>query len=316
MRFAEVVPGPLAGQRLDRVVSMVAGCSRSTAATWITDGLVTVNGAVAAVRSVRLVVDDAVVIDAPDAVETVLAADPTVEVAVVYADDDVLVVDKPAGLVVHPGAGHVDGTLVQGLLARFPELAGVGDADRPGIVHRLDRGTSGLLMVARTQVAYTALVAALSARSVDRRYDVLVHGHPESDQGIVDAPIGRSSRDPTRMAVSSTGRHARTHYEVIARFDDPAAYTWLSCHLETGRTHQIRVHLAAIGLPVVADTRYGGNKRLLPLDRPFLHAAHLGFDHPVSGKKLTFDASLPRRLQEVIDRLTNGIATADVDAPA
>lgn len=303
MNFSEIVPDALAGQRLDRVVSMVAGCSRSSASTWIDQGLVQVNGEVATLRSLRMVAEDQVDIAAPEEVDRSPIADPSVEVPVVYVDDDVIVVDKPAGLVVHPGAGHSEGTMVHGLLARFPELAGVGEAERPGIVHRLDRGTSGLLMVARTEAAYTAMVAALSARDVERRYDALVHGHPESNRGMIDAPIGRSSREATRMAVSSEGREARTHYEVVERFDVPGPFTRLTCRLETGRTHQIRVHLAAIGHPVVADTHYGGSRSVIDLDRPFLHAAHLGFAHPITGLHLDFDSPLPADLQVVLDVL-------------
>src|SRR5439155_23772111 len=168
------------------------------------------------------------------------------------------VVDKPPDLVVHPGAGNAAGTMVAGLLARFPELAGVGEADRPGVVHRLDKGTSGLLVVARTPAAYESLVGQLSSRSVERRYRTLVWGWPEPTTGLVDAPIGRSRRDPTRMAVAAGGREARTGYETERRYHEPVEAALLECRLETGRTHQIRVHLAAIGHPVVGDARYRG----------------------------------------------------------
>ena len=197
---------------------------------------------------------------------------PTVPIVVVYEDDDLVVVDKPAGLVVHPGAGHRDGTLVNGLLARY-DLAAVGEPARPGIVHRLDRETSGLLVVARTPAAYDGLVRALAAHEVERRYDAVVVGAPESTHGTVDAPIGRSVRNPTRMAVRTGGREARTHYEVVDRYDDTAR---LAVSLETGRTHQIRVHLAAIGHPVLGDPVYGRTDPRIA--RPFLHAAELAFD--------------------------------------
>jgi 23S rRNA pseudouridine1911/1915/1917 synthase len=215
----------------------------------------------------------------------------------VYEDDDVVVVDKPAGLVVHPGAGHGDGTLVNGLLARY-DLAAVGEPARPGIVHRLDRETSGLLVVARTPAAYDGLVRALAAHEVERRYDAVVLGSPESAHGTVDAPIGRSVRNPTRMAVRTGGRDARTHYEVVDRYDDTAR---LAVSLETGRTHQIRVHLAAIGHPVLGDPVYG---RTDPrIERPFLHAAELAFTHPVSGAAMRLQAPWPADLERTLASL-------------
>jgi 23S rRNA pseudouridine1911/1915/1917 synthase len=222
---------------------------------------------------------------------------------VVHADADVVVVDKPAGLVIHPGSGVDRGTLVNGLLHRFPEIASVGDPARPGIVHRLDRGTTGLLVVARTPAAYEALVAQLSAREVERQYAALVWGVPDSPAGLVDAPIGRSARDATKMAVTADGREARTRYEVRRTFTGPAPTALLSCRLETGRTHQIRVHLAAIGHAVVGDATYGGRRPAIPLDRPFLHAERLSFDHPVTGERMTFESPLPADLRAVLDGL-------------
>jgi 23S rRNA pseudouridine1911/1915/1917 synthase len=206
--------------------------------------------------------------------------------------------------VVHPGAGNTDRTLVNGLLARFPEMAGVGDPARPGIVHRLDKGTSGLLLVARTQLAYDELVAQLAAREVQRGYRALVWGHLETSEGVIDAPIARSDREPTRMAVSAHGREARTHYALERTYAEPVATSLLACRLETGRTHQIRVHLAAIGHPVVGDDRYRGTRSSFRVARPFLHAASLGVRHPATGEWLTFTSPLPADLQAVLDRLT------------
>jgi 23S rRNA pseudouridine1911/1915/1917 synthase len=221
----------------------------------------------------------------------------------VYADDDVIVVDKPQLLVVHPGAGNATGTMVAGLLARFPELHGVGEPERPGIVHRLDKGTSGLLVVARTAAAYESLVEQLSTRTVERRYLALVWGAPSPATGVVDAPIGRSRRDPTRMAVSATGREARTRYEVQRRFVEPIDASLLECRLETGRTHQIRVHLGAIGHPVVGDPRYRGARASFAVPRMFLHAHALAFDHPRTHERVSFESPLPADLQGVLDRL-------------
>ncbi len=231
--------------------------------------------------------------------------------SIAYEDDDVVVVDKPAGLVVHPGAGHITGTLVHGLLARYPELASVGAVERPGIVHRLDKDTSGLLLVARTDTAYRSLTNQLKDRSITRRYVALVWGQLEAPRGVIDAPIGRSARTPTRMTVSARGRDARTSYEVIEEYAEPVAASLVSCSLDTGRTHQIRVHLAAIGHPVVGDDRYGGKREpAANLRRFFLHAAQLGFDHPRTGVRIELESPLPDDLVRVRDRFTVSQATA------
>ncbi|MCB0972137.1 MAG: RluA family pseudouridine synthase, partial [Acidimicrobiales bacterium] len=236
------VPDALDGQRIDRVVAMLTDCSRAEAAELVADGAVQVDGEVVTRGADRLAVGMQVDIEVPAATRAELpASDPTVALAVVHEDPDVVVIDKPADLVVHPGAGNPDGTLVNGLLARYPEVASVGDPNRPGIVHRLDRGTSGLLAVARTDRAYDSLVAQLAARDVHRQYEALVWGHPDSPRGVVDAPIGRSAKHPTKMAVSERGKPARTAYEVVATFDDPVTVAEVRCRLETGRTHQIRV---------------------------------------------------------------------------
>jgi 23S rRNA pseudouridine1911/1915/1917 synthase len=292
------VPGPLDGERLDRVVAMVLDVSRARAAALVTGGEVTLDGEPVTVRSARVRAgQDLAVAWAGPAGPDPLAADPAVPVVVVHADADVIVVDKPAGVVVHPGSGVTGATLVNGLLARFPELGAIGAPDRPGIVHRLDRGTSGLLVVARSAVAYAALVDQLAGHHVQRRYLALVGGHVEADAGLIDAPLGRSSRDPTRRAVRHDGQPARTRYRAEERFDRPVAATLVTCELETGRTHQIRAHFQAVGHPVVGDDRYGGRPvDRLPAGRPFLHAAALGFDHPVSGEPLLFESPLPADL--------------------
>ncbi|MGE3621658.1 MAG: RluA family pseudouridine synthase [Acidimicrobiia bacterium] len=302
----EVVPAALDGERLDRVVAMLTDRSRAEVAALIGAGAVQVGDRVARVRSARVAAGDEVhVALGPDPGAASLEPDPTVVVPVVYEDEHLLVVDKPAGLVVHPGAGRSTGTLVHGLLARHPELVGVGpDPVRPGIVHRLDKGTSGLLVVARTSRAHAALVAALAAHEVRRRYLALVWGHPDATQGLVDAPIGRSPREPTRMAVTEGGRPARTAYVVRHRFTQPVEVAELGCELETGRTHQIRVHLSSIGHPVVGDDRYGGARPSLAVDRPFLHAEALDLDHPVDGRRLSFAVPPPADLVEVRARLS------------
>jgi 23S rRNA pseudouridine1911/1915/1917 synthase len=297
------VPDALAGERLDRIVALEAGVSRHEAASSISAGGVTVNGRVVAKGSTRVEAGDVIEADVAPAAVVSVSADPSVRFAVVYEDDDVIVIDKPAGLVVHPGAGHAEGTLVHGLLSRYPEIAGVGESERPGIVHRLDSGTSGLMVVARTEAAREALVDALSTREVTRQYRALTWGEVDGLDGVIDAPLGRSTRERTKMAVVADGREARTRYEVVDRFTMPAKLTLLECTLETGRTHQIRVHLAAIGHPVVGDTRYGRARPALRCDRPFLHAERLAFAHPVTGEAMEFESALPVELETLLARL-------------
>jgi 23S rRNA pseudouridine1911/1915/1917 synthase len=302
----ETIPSALDGERIDRVVSLLLACSRADAAALIADGAVLLGGRAIAKGSTKLAEGDVLTVTRePPAAQVGIEPDASVEVVVVHEDDDVIVVDKQAGLVVHPGAGNATRTLVHGLLARYPELALVGEPERPGVVHRLDKDTSGLLMVARTPSAHRSLTEQLSARTVGRRYAALVWGVLDAPRGLIDAPIGRSGREPTRMTVASTGREARTGYEVVRTFSSPAPLTLLRCQLETGRTHQIRVHLAAIGHPVVGDARYGGKHQpLTHVPRFFLHAEHLAFDHPRTGERLSFDAALPPDLQAVLDELT------------
>ena len=296
----ETIPEPLAGERVDRVVAMLTGLARSEVAELVATGAVRLAGRPVHVRSERVRAGTEVEVELAETSDDTLSGAPEVPVAIVHVDEHVVVVDKQAGLVVHPGAGNATGTLVQALLARFPDLAGVGSAQRPGVVHRLDKGTSGLLVVARSEPAYQGLVAQLANRRVERRYQALVWGWPEPGRGVVDAPVGRSGRSPTRMAVSSRGREARTAYEVRRRFSEPAESALVACTLETGRTHQIRVHLAAIGHPVVGDPRYGGRSQRLGATRPFLHAERLAFDHPVTGERLVFEAALPADLEQVL----------------
>lgn len=306
----ELVPAALADQRLDRVLSMATGLSRSRIQELLAAGAVLVDGRPESRPARRLAAGQVVEVDLPAPPTERPVGDPAVDFTVVHEDDWLLVVDKPAGLVVHTGAGHLEGTLVNGLLARYPELAGVGDSQRPGIVHRLDKGTSGLMVVARTDEAFHRLVRMMAAREVSRRYLALVHGLVAADEGLVDAPVGRSSRQPTRMAVSASGRDARTGYVVLVRFPDPGV-TLLECRLESGRTHQIRVHLSAIGHPVVGDDQYRSGRRETPgpgpgLDRPFLHAHRLAFDHPDGRGRLELVSELPAELEEWLRSLGAG----------
>ena len=294
-RIAETIPASLAGVRIDRVVSLIADISRNAAAMLIEAGGVSVDGSVVSSGKEKMIEGQSIVIDVAQAKGPELpAADTTRAMDVVYVDDDVIVVNKEAGVVVHPGAGNQSGTMVNFLLAGYPDIAGVGDPMRPGLVHRLDAGTTGLIVVARTEQAYESLVEQLSSRSVTRVYSVLVWGNPISLNGVIDAPIGRDQRDPTRMAVVVDGRASRTHYAVQQSFHDPKDAALVECRLETGRTHQIRVHLASIGHPVVGDATYGGVRAGLRAGRPMLHAKELAFDHPRTGERRTFTTPIPQ----------------------
>jgi 23S rRNA pseudouridine1911/1915/1917 synthase len=295
------VPPALEGERIDRAIALLTGWSRGDVQQLLQRGAVLVDGHEVG-KSHRLRAGDVVELLAEPVPDTPPAPEPDVPVTVRYEDADVIVVAKPAGLVVHPGAGHSSGSLVHGLLARYPELATVGDPYRPGIVHRLDRDTSGLMVIARNTRAYDALVEQLSRRAVVRRYDALAWGAFDSPRGTIDAPIGRSESRPTRMAIRGAGRPARTGYEVQRAFAVPRC-TLLTCTLETGRTHQIRVHLAAVGHPIVGDATYGGQRDPIALARPFLHAGHLAFLHPGTGSPVELDEPLPDELVAVLAQL-------------
>ena len=225
---------------------------------------------------------------------------------VVYEDNDIALIDKPAGMTVHPGAGHDSETLVNAAVAHWPRIADVGEPDRPGVVHRLDRDTSGLLVIALTGEAYSRLSEMIRNREITRIYTALVHGHPESSAGVVDAPIGRDPHHRTRQAVVEDGRPSRTHYRVVSEYED---FSLLEVRLETGRMHQIRVHLDAIGHPVAGDQTYGkrqADKKTAvgKLKRQFLHASKLEFSHPITGKQVSVTSELPEDLDEVITELT------------
>jgi 23S rRNA pseudouridine1911/1915/1917 synthase len=302
------VPAALDGERIDKVVATMAGATRERVSAAIDGGLILVAGVPVLKGSRR--VHEGTEIDCTvdfSISEIELVGDPSVQFTVEYEDEHVLVVNKPAYVVVHPGTGSHTGTLVHGLLARYPELIELAVDDRalrPGIVHRIDKGTSGLLMVARTKAVTDALIEQLSAHTVERRYLALAWGRFEARAGMIDAAIGRSDSDPTKMTVSAAGRESVTHYEVEKSFEHPEPVTLVRCELETGRTHQIRVHLAAIQHPVVGDPTYGGQRRSIPIVRPFLHAQTLGFTHPVTGETVRCSAPLPADLQEILATLS------------
>lgn len=304
-----------AGQRVDRyLAASMTEYSRSQIQSWIRADRVTVNGAVVR-ASYAVETGDAILVTVPP--PAVVSLDPVEMVLpTLFEDDDVLVVDKPAGLQVHPGAGSPRPTLVHGLLHRYPGWQPPGAASRPGIVHRLDRDTSGLMMIARTPRAFQRLGEQIRAREAKRRYLALVWGAPREDQGTVDRPLGRHTRERTKVAVVADGRPARTHWRILARFDSLAL---LDVALDTGRTHQIRVHLAHIGHPIFGDPTYGRDRwwieQMHPQDRPAvhqllrhlnrqaLHAYHLAFRHPMGIAGLRFEAPPPPDLERVLRRL-------------
>jgi 23S rRNA pseudouridine1911/1915/1917 synthase len=297
------VGASLDGVRADRALALLADLSRSAALALIDSGAVLIDGVVLARGSRPLRAGEHLVAALPPADTGVVAPDLSVSINVVVEDDDFLILNKAPGDVVHPGAGRRDGTLIAGVLARYPEIAELGDDDpiRPGVVHRLDKGTSGLVAIARSPRGLASLRAQMLAREVTRTYVGLVEGTVLDDRGVIDAPIGRSLRHPTAMAVRADGRPARTHYRVRRRFTRPRATTLLELDLETGRTHQIRVHASSIGHPIVNDTRYGHRReeRLAP-ERLFLHAATLVFAHPATGDAVTATAALPEDLVVVL----------------
>ena len=288
-----------AGVRLDAFLSADGALTRSQAARLIAEGRVRVNGKPAA-KSARLSGGETVTVDVPQLRETAMPPQ-DIPLDVVYEDDDVIVVNKPTGLVVHPAPGHPDGTLVNALLHHCGDsLSGIGGEKRPGIVHRIDRDTSGLIIAAKNDAAHLALSAQLKDHSLSRTYECLVTGNMKQDSGTVDAPIGRSSADRKKMAVVPTGRRAVTHWEVVARYP---GVTHLRCRLETGRTHQIRVHMAYIGHPILGDTVYGAKKPVPGLTGQCLHATGLRFVHPRTGEPVELHCPLPPEFTAMLQKL-------------
>ena len=289
------------GERLDAYLARaVEGLTRSAAQRLIEEGCVLRNGKPAK-KNDKLNMGDSVDVTIPEVRETEIV--PTdIPLDIVYEDEDVLVINKPKGLVVHPAAGHQDDTLVNGLLfSKAGELSGINGELRPGIVHRIDKDTSGLLAVAKNDLAHTVLASQLKDHSMARTYDAIVCGNLKEDSGTVDAPIGRHPSDRKKMCVTSrNSKEAVTHWEVVKRY---RGYTHIRCKLETGRTHQIRVHMASIGHPILGDTVYGHKKPELGQDSQCLHAGALCFRHPRDGRPIMVFAPLPEYFQKVIEKL-------------
>lgn len=294
--------------RVDVALSQLAGITRSQARRWIDAGRVRINEQVCR-ASERVTRGDALRAVPPDPAPSPLAPE-AIALDVLFEDEDVIVVDKPAGMVVHPAPGHGSGTLVNALLHHCPDLVGVGGVVRPGIVHRLDRGTSGVLVAAKNDTAHVALSNQFRDHSILRIYRALVRGSPSAGSGRVERPIGRHRTDRKRFSVQSpSARSARTAWRVLERFSSGSAsqpgHAWLEVRPETGRTHQIRVHLSSVGLPIVGDPVYGRKVRDR-LGRPALHAAVLGFTHPRSAGFLRFEAPLPPDLEATLRELRCG----------
>lgn len=287
------------GERLDKVVAANApDLSRAVVQRLIKQGQVTVNGR-SSKPSHRVEAGDEVLVQIPATQQPQVLAE-QVALDVIYEDEHLLLVNKPSGMVVHPAYGHESGTLVNALLGHCPQLRDVGGTERAGIVHRLDKDTSGLLVVAKNEEAHSALQRQFKRRSVKKTYLALVEGHPEPSQGVIDAPIGRDKRQRKRMAIVRSGRTALTAYRIIEHFDE---HSLVELQPESGRTHQLRVHLAWLGCPVVGDRVYGYRRQHLLKHRHFLHARQLEFTHPVTGEALSLLAPLPDKLARLLERL-------------
>ena len=296
-----ILTASMDGERLDAFLSRSAeGLSRSAAQKLIADGTVRLKGSPAR-KNHRLRVGDSVELTIPEPREVDIAPK-QMPLDIVYEDEDVAVINKPKGLVVHPAAGHQDDTLVNGLLyAMGDSLSGINGELRPGIVHRIDKDTSGLLAIAKNDLAHTVLASQLKDHSMARTYEAVVCGSFKEDRGTVDAPIGRHPTDRKKMCVTQrNSKNAVTHWEVVERF---RGYTHIRCRLETGRTHQIRVHMAYIGHPILGDTVYGHKKPELGQDSQCLHAGALCFRHPRDGRPVMVFAPLPDYFQSVLDKL-------------
>ena len=290
------------GERVDRVIAFFSGLSRSKVSDLISKRLILRNGIPIKKGSEIVHTNDEISMPnlVDEAVEEI-ASDESIDFEVVFEDDSVIVVSKPSGLIVHPGSGIANGTLVNGLAAQFPDLREIGDPTRLGLVHRLDKGTSGLLIVARTPEALENLKFQMQERHVHRQYFAIVAGHVESNKGVVDAPLGRDPKNPLKRAVINSGKYARTHYEIDQKYESPFKVSMLNCRLETGRTHQIRVHLAAIGHPVLGDELYGGRTSFNIENRLALHAQMLTFLHPKTKNLMNFESPLPVELTSMKD---------------
>ncbi|MBI5972269.1 RluA family pseudouridine synthase [Staphylococcus caledonicus] len=286
------------GQRIDKLLSdMNTDWSRSQIQDWIKEELVTVNDKLIK-SNYKVKMNDHIVVTEKEVVEADIQPE-NLNLDIYYEDKDVAIVYKPKGMVVHPSPGHYTGTLVNGLMYQIKDLSGINGEIRPGIVHRIDKDTSGLLMVAKNDIAHRGLVEQLVDKTVKRKYIALVHGNIPHDYGTIDAPIGRNEKDRQSMDVVDNGKEAVTHFNVLEHFND---YTLIECQLETGRTHQIRVHMKYIGFPLVGDPKYGPRKTL-DIGGQALHAGVIGFEHPVTHEYIERQADLPKEFEELLEEI-------------
>ncbi|WP_028777126.1 RluA family pseudouridine synthase [Shimazuella kribbensis] len=296
-----IITEDMAGERLDKAIAgLEPEWSRVRVQDWISSSRVFVNGKVKK-ESYRVKVGEKIEIDVPE-VEDLDILPENIPLTICYEDEDLLVVNKPRGMVVHPAPGHASGTLVNALLHHCKnDLSGIGGVARPGIVHRIDKDTSGLLMVAKNDLAHHSLVEQLKEHSITRLYLAIVHGVIQHERGLIDAPIGRDPKERKRMAVEHrNGKHAVTHFSVIERF--PKA-TYVECKLETGRTHQIRVHMKSIGHPLIGDPLYGPVKNKYGFEGQALHAEVLGFTHPRTGERIECKTEAPEAFADLMEKL-------------
>ena len=290
-----------AGKRIDSYLSeQLDGVTRSMAQSWIERKLVTQQGSILK-KNYKLCIGDIIHVQIPEA-QTISIVPQDIPIHIVYEDDDIIVVDKARGMVVHPAAGNWDGTLVNALMFHCGErLSGINGEIRPGIVHRIDKDTSGLLVVAKNDIAHQSLAAQIASHSAAREYKAIVVGNPRDDAGTIHQPIGRHKTDRKKMAITPDGRDAVTHYQVLERY---RGYALMQFQLETGRTHQIRVHMASIGHPIIGDPLYGMKKdRFAQLDGQCLHAYRLSLNHPRTGERMTFESPLPIYFTAILDKL-------------
>ncbi|WP_180525907.1 RluA family pseudouridine synthase [Staphylococcus haemolyticus] len=286
----------LVGQRIDKLLPEFNNeWSRSQIQDLIKEDLVTVNEKVIK-SNYKVKLNDLIIVTEKEVVEADIQPE-NLNLDIYYEDEDVAIVYKPKGMVVHPSPGHYSGTLVNGLMYQIKDLSGINGEIRPGIVHRIDKDTSGLLMVAKNDIAHRGLVEQLMDKSVKRKYSALVHGNIPHDYGTIDAPIGRNEKDRQSMDVVDNGKEAVTHFNVLEHFND---YTLIECQLETGRTHQIRVHMKYIGFPLVGDPKYGPRKTL-DIGGQALHAGVIGFEHPVTHEYIERQAELPKEFETLLE---------------
>ena len=287
------------GLRLDVVLAETTKPleSRANIQRSIRAGLISINGITTTRSSTKVISGQIIRVKPPKDYLSPAITPSELSLNIVFEDDDIAIIDKPSGMVVHSGAGHLTDTMANAAVTRWPKISSVGDTDRPGIVHRLDRDTSGLLIIALNPTAYNNLTLMIKKHEIERIYTALVHGHPKSSSGTIDAPIGRDPHHRTRQAVNEGGRSALTHYEVIREIGQ---FSFIKVRLETGRMHQIRVHMTAIGHPIVGDQTYGKRQSIANLSRQFLHASKLTFNHPISSEKISVTSKLPDDLQSAI----------------